>query len=329
MKRKIFLFVISLSLVFVQSTECFAVAQKQVVEEVDFTPYDVEFTQEMWHYSDGYWILNPGTDDEVTITELEVAQAINIRNYLVDHYIQFRIPLPSYIINRFSYGDTVTFELISSEKKKLSELFIEESIYGNIEGNYIYLFAKPILNLFDIRHVDEYVKKLSVSLPLVDYHYGNNLYEIYQSGTRLGVSEGWYDTTENKDRPNINEPYMHPGLIRSYSGLLKATKKISINHRKSEYPNEYTVGNGTFKKGGGFGCSFDYPLSINFTAYHTKWVYYDDDPVEPPTPPTPPTPEDPGDSGETTQTEDEDNKEGETTEVVSPLWRIHRTRNNL
>ena len=327
MKRKIFIFVIALSLVFVQSTNCFAVTKVRYTEEIPLNTLNTTCEQEMWHYSGGYWLVNAGTDYEVKVTDLELAGALNISEYLKSNYVLLKIKLPMQVIDTLNYGDYVAFNPVTY-RLPLSDLFIESSFYGYMENDYLYLYAKPILKLFGTRTFDEYITKLNVTLPLIDYTYGNNLYSIYKNATLVGGAKGAYNTTETSR--NIISPYIHPYLIKNNTGVLRETYQISINDKRASYPNGHYVGWGTFKNGGAVGCRFIYPIGVEFTAFHESWYYdYSDEiPDEPVVPPDPPVIVDPpDDSGETT--DEDDNKEGETTDVVSPWWRIHRTRNNL
>ena len=324
-KRKILLIVITIVLVFVQSTDCFAVTTQTTYEEISLDPVTTVCQQEMWHYSGGYWIVNAGTKFEYRITDKDLAGILNIKGYLQSDYTPLFINLPEEVISYKNNGDYVSFYPVS-DTIDLSELFDEESFYGYIEDNQLVLFAKPILNLFGAKSMDAFIPKMNVGVPLVDFYYGMNLYSLYRQGYLVGGAKGAFYVSNTSKTVT---PYLHPIMIKTNSGIIRNTYKISVNDGPASLLSNYYVGWGTFKDGGAVGCRFLYPIKVNFTAFHKQitYDYSDEEPDDPVIPPDPPVVDPPDDSGETTDTDD--NKEGETTEVVSPIWRIHRTRNNL
>ncbi|MDO5331509.1 MAG: hypothetical protein Q4E99_02410 [Bacillota bacterium] len=307
MKRKFFLLVIAIGLVFVQCTDCFAESQTGNVYEIDLGTVETECQQEMWHYSDGYWLLNAGTENEIKLTDKDLASAMGIIDYMKEDYVPLKIELPQNVIDCINQGYYIAFDPVTSTQA-LSDLFDVSSFYGYIEGDYLYLYAHPKLNLFGSKTFDDFVTGLNVTLPLVDYTYGYNLYSIYKSSKLVGEAKGAYYTTE-KSR-TIMPPNIHPYMIKNNTGILSSTYQISINNAKAVYPSSHYVGWGTFKDGGAVGCRFIYPFGVSFTAYKTA-SDDDSDNDEPYIPPTPP-----------------EEKEDETETVSSP-WRIHRTQKNL
>lgn len=324
-KRKILLIVITIVLVFVQSTNCFAVTTQTTYENLSLDPFTTVCFQEMWHYSGGYWIVNAGTEYEYKITDRDLSGILNIKGHLQSEYTPLIIDLPEEVISCKNNGDYIAFNPVS-DTIDLSKLFDVNSFYGYIEGNKLILFAKPVLNLFGAKSMDYFVAKMNVAVPLVDYEYGINLYSIFKDGNNVGGIKGTFYTSSVK---KVLLPYLHPIMIKSNSGLIRDTYRLSINDGPGQLLTNHFVGWGTFRDGGAVGCRFLYPIKINFTALHKEITYdYSDEDIDDPViPPDPPIVDPPDDSGETTDTDD--NKEGETTDVVSPLWRIHRTRNNL
>lgn len=297
--KKIFILVIALGLVFVQSTNCFSATRVEVTEEIPLTPATTTCYQEMWHYAGGYWIVNSGTDYETKVTDKEMSGTMNIKNFLIANEILLKIKLPLEVVNVINYGDRVTFEPAAPDGYNLSDFFDVDSFHGNISNGYVNLYATPVANGLGTASFKSFNSAFP-NVPLIDYTYGTNIYKIYQSQKYLAVAQGAYHASSTSK----TEPYyIHPSMIKSSSGLLKDRNKITVGAKSVQTSSHY-IGNGTFAKGGDVGCKFKLPLKINFTAHHDSWYwdYSDEQPTEPVLPPEP---------------------------VDLPSWRIHRSRNNL
>lgn len=321
MKRKIFCMALILILVYLSSTSCFAARERQI-EELSFSEGRISWSDEMWHYSGGYWLLGFEETGQVKITDAQIGSALGITEYLKQGYVSMKAELPSDVKQALAEGAYINFDLYEFTEGA-SESLDFSTTYGELDDNYIYVNVQPTLPLFGLKSFDDYVTNLSISLPLIDHNFGDNLYSIYKNGDYQGTAQGRFNA--NETRPTITSPWMHPYMIKNSSGILKTSYKFKLGTSSASYPSNHYVGWGTFKYGGAVGYKFVYSLGVIFTGYKITWVEVPDE--EPYIPEDEPEPiEDPSDEGSDIE---DDNQTGATDPAAPDKWLIHRVRKTI
>lgn len=262
MNKKFLCFVLSLVLIFSSSVSCFAEEELVTVGSVD-----IAFIPEFWHYSGGYWKRDPDTETEAIYTDAQLGCAMNLLGELRDNYFKIIVDPPAEALEAYKNGQYITYSLRMT-KRPIDNIIDTSSMYVYFEDDKLVVMVIPKLPLAGVKTFDDYIAGLNVTLPLIDYTYGNNLYSIFSGGKNLGVARGGYYCTETKIQ--LLRPYVHPYYIKDSSGVLRYSYQIQLQNSKIFYPSSHYVGWGTFRDGGAVGFRFVHKFGLDFKAYKEK-----------------------------------------------------------
>lgn len=262
------------------------------------------YTKEMWHYSEGYWLMDNDDGSQTKVADTEMSVAANIGNYLKQHGFNFIVPLPTEAIEAFSDGDYINFS-VEATTMPLSDLFDTSSFSGSIQDGYLLLHANPIMKNFGAVTFATFVNRTTNRLPIVDIAYGNNLYKIYRTTKLQGIAIGKYKIGEGSI--TVIDNCMHPAMIKDTNGNLNTEYMIRIGNNEPVSTNGLSVGYRTFKNAGDLGYRFIYPFAVSFTGYKYEKEIVPDPPEVPSTP------------------DDEENEEAAILAAASK-WKLHRVK---
>lgn len=267
------------------------------------------YAKEMWYDNKtGIWTFDNDDGSQTEVSAAVMSGPAKIGDYLKSNGFTFMVPLTPNAQAAYNEGDYITFD-VEASTLPLANLFDTTSFYGSISNGYLYLHANPIMKNFGVIKMGNFVSGLNVSLPIVDITYGNNLYKIYKSSRLQGIAVGKYQIGET--RITVIDNYMHPAMIKSYSGQLNTAYQIRIGDDEPITPKSLNVGYNSFRNGGDLGYRFFYPFTVSFTGYKYEAE------IIPPEPTAPEPPNQPETSIE--------NEEAAILAAASK-WKLHRVK---
>lgn len=264
------------------------------------------YTKEMWYDNKtAMWTFDNDDGSQTEVSAAVMSGPAKIGNYLKSTGFTFMVPLTAEAQAAYNSGDYITFD-VEASTLPLADLFDTSSFYGTIQNGYLYLHANPIMKYFGLVTMGNFVTGLNVSMPIVDITYGNNLYKIYKSSRLQGIAVGKYQVGET--RITVIDNYLHPAMIKSYSGQLNTAYQVRIGDDEPITPKSLSVGYNSFRNGGDLGYRFFYPFTVSFTGYKYEAEII---PTEPEVPTTPDAPE--------------ENEEAAILAAASK-WKLHRVK---
>jgi len=266
MKRKVFCF--TLCLLLILSNVLISFASHIERKEVDIGTYAVSYSPKMSHYSTAYWKLYVGEGKEIDITDKDLNGAMNLIGYLKTQDIEMSFPLPDEVQTLYNNGNYIVVSLVQ-DVIPIENYFDISTLSTTIKDSKIIIKVKPKLPLLGLRTFDDYVADLNVNLPLIDYNYGMNTYEIYKKAARNGTAYGAF-YAEKPDEVVI--PYIHPSYISNNTGLIYSANDISLASGYRFRSSKNTIGYKTFINGGDVGILFQYSFKINYKTYEDVTV---------------------------------------------------------
>jgi len=269
MMKKLVSAIIALIMI-TSSVDAFAAEMKLESYEYKLAAKTLTDNYGMWHYSGGKWKIGDERGNGWEFTDAQVGAAISIGRKLetlTDAVYTYE--LPEEILRLFDESESCGMHLsISGGNIDFYSIFNASTISYSYQRPNIIVKVRPSFNVSSLRSFDDYVAGLNISLPLIDYTYGRNLYAMFSNGASYGKSDGIYwDSMPGK----MAQYYMHPGLIKDSSGMLYGGYEIDTEAGRKSTEN-LNVGWGTFKNGGALGLYFYFPMTLQVTVSGTRYV---------------------------------------------------------
>ncbi|MBQ9911552.1 MAG: hypothetical protein IJM49_00820 [Firmicutes bacterium] len=208
----------------------FVSAQAYADERVDVYTANLFWSNSFRHSEEGYWYLSAnGGSARIYDSSIEEGDPVCTGTALLAY------TLPGEVVRALKEHPDLKVRL--ERPSQVSCVDFDRFAYrftgpGTMDMAFM---LKPVICG---RTLNDYIEGLGVTIPLVDYNYGRNIYEVYPLIGGCHLSHGFYSEA---DPGWISPPLVHPSQIKDCKGHFRSGVTINVND-ESRSGALYTIG---------------------------------------------------------------------------------------